>query len=65
MIARIVIGSGKGRESYDIPCSTNRKEHVAKRIAFGNILKSNYLWPQGKGFKSAKARGAAAVAAFG
>lgn len=56
MIARIVTGSGRSRSVFDLPCSTNRKEHVTRRIAIGNQIKA-VLWPQGKGFKAAKVRG--------
>lgn len=56
MIARIVTGSGRNRRSFDLPCSNNRKEHVTARIGVGNLIKQA-LWPQGKGFKAAKARG--------
>lgn len=62
MIARIVTGSGRNRRSFDLPCSTVRKDHVTARIGVGNVLKG-MLWPKGKGFKQAKARGLAAVGA--
>ena len=60
MIARIVTGSGRTRNSFALPCSTNRKDHVTARIGLGNALKG-YLWPKGRGFKAAKARGLAAT----
>lgn len=56
MIARIVTGSGRTRCVFDLPCSTNRKEHVTARIGVGNLIK-RALWPKGRGFKAAKARG--------
>lgn len=62
MIARIVTGSGRTRRVFDLPCSANRKEHVTARIGVGNKIKQA-LWPQGRGFKAAKARGLAAVSA--
>lgn len=63
MIARIVTGSGRTRSVFDLPCSNDRKRHVADRIAVGNKIKSLFLFPNGKGFAAAKARGAAAVSA--
>lgn len=63
MIARIVTGRGNNRRTHDLPVSLDRKQHVSERITMGNILKSNYLFPNGKGFKQAKARGLAAVGA--
>jgi len=63
MIARIVTGSGRNRRSFDLPCSTNRKEHVTARIGVGNKIKQA-LWPQGRGFKASQARGAARAAQF-
>lgn len=63
MIATITLGRGNKARTFDLPCNSNRKVHVDERIKVGNILKSNFLFPQGKGFKEAKARGAAAMEA--
>ncbi|AXN53719.1 hypothetical protein SPS_8 [Sphingomonas phage Scott] len=63
MIARIVTGSGRTRQSFDLPCSNNRKEHVTARIGVGNKIKQA-LWPKGKGFKAAQARGAQRAAQY-
>lgn len=63
MIASIVIGSGNTRQKIDLPCSSNRKQHVQSRIDFGNKIKSLYLFPKGRGFKAAKARGQRAISA--
>ena len=60
MIARIITGSGRTRRVFDLPCSTNRKEHVTARIGVGNLIKQA-LWPKGRGFKAAQARGAQAL----
>lgn len=81
MIARIVTGSGRTRQSFALPAAdgspppakgtighySNRipltKDAKADRIAVGNKIKSLFLFPNGKGFAAAKARGAAAVSA--
>jgi len=63
MIARIVTGSGRNRQSFDLPVSLDRKKHVSDRIAVGNKIKSLFLFPNGRGFAAAKARGLAAVSA--
>lgn len=63
MIARIVIGSGRTRRVFDLPCSNNRKEHVTARIGISNKIKQA-MWPQGRGFRAAKARGERRAAAY-
>ena len=57
MIASIVIGSGNRRQVHALPATFSRKEHVARRMAVGNLIKGKYLWPDGKGYKAAQARG--------
>lgn len=61
MIARIVIGSGADRLVVPLPCLTNRKDHNEARRPFAVKLKQT-LWPNGRGFRAAKARGEAARA---
>lgn len=54
MIASIVIGRGNRRQVFDIPATfSSRKEHVAARLKVGNLIKSKYLWPDGRGYKAA------------
>lgn len=73
MITSIVIGSGARRVKFDVPARDaskpgewpNGRVRVGSqpaRIAMGNKIKSGYLWPNGRGFRGAKARGERAVA---
>lgn len=51
---------GNAPQTGRIPLTKDAK---AERIAIGNKIKSIFLWPNGRGFAAAKARGLAAVSA--